>query len=374
MNAALPGWLALDAAGEGRSPTARDVAAALAAEEPGPRELAALLAPAAAPRLEEMAQRAQALTRRHFGRTITLYVPLYLSNFCSSGCVYCGFAADRRVPRRRLEPDEAEREMDSLKAMGFDEVLLLTGERTDAADYPYVRECVARAAARFDLVTVETFPMRREEYAGLVDAGCTGVTLYQETYDPGAYAALHRWGPKRDYAARLDAPERALAAGMRSVGLGVLLGLADPVRDAVRLLHHVIHLRRTWWRAGVSVSFPRQRPQTGGFAPPHPVDDAFLARLICALRLCLPDAHLVLSTREAAPFRDGMAGVGISKMSIASRTTVGGYGEPTADAGQFEVNDRRPVGEFCAMLRARGLEPVFKNWEAVYRGPVEARP
>ena len=361
-----------------------DVEAALAAERPGLRELAALLSPAAAPFAEQLAQQAQALTRRHFGRTIALYAPLYLSNYCASGCVYCGFAADRRQPRHKLSLDQVAAELAALKQMGLAEILLLTGERTPEADVDYVRECVRLAAAHFALVTVEVFPMTADEYRQLADAGCTGVTLYQETYDAERYAAVHRWGPKQDFLNRLEAPARALEAGLRLAGLGVLLGLADPVADAFRLYRHAVELEKRYWRGGYALSFPRLRPEAGGYQAEFAVDDALLARMIWALRLCLPEAHLTLSTREAPRFRDGMAGVGISRMSVASRTTVGGYDRaPTDEAGgfdtamelsasrltasQFEVSDRRGVDEFCAALCARGLEPVFKNWDAVYR-------
>jgi len=340
---------------------------AIACQEPGLRELSALLSPAAAPMLEQMAQRAQALTRRHFGRTVSLYVPLYLSSYCSSGCVYCGFASDRDTPRHRLTLDDIRTELAAVKAMGFDEVLLLTGERTPQADFDYVHAAVTTAAKIFHNVTIETFPMTESEYASLAQAGCTGLTLYQETYDPMLYERMHRWGPKRDYAARLDAPARALAGGLRRAGLGVLLGLGDPVRDALCLYQHARHLRQRFWRAGVAVSFPRIRPQSGGFEPEYPVSERRLAQIIFAFRICLPDVPLALSTRESAAFRDGMAGVGINKMSVASRTTVGGYANETAEESQFEVSDNRTVEEFCAMLAENELEPVFKNWDKAYR-------
>jgi 2-iminoacetate synthase len=338
------------------------------------QELSQLLSPQSQVSLESLAHRAQAITQRRFGRTIALYVPLYLSNFCSSGCAYCGFAADRQTPRKRLSFEEVDRELATLKEMGFEEVLLLTGERTPQAGVEYLAACVELASKKFHRVTVETFPMSVEEYRLLVQAGCTGVTLYQETYDRAQYDLLHRWGPKKDYDARLEAPARALEAGMRTVGLGVLLGLADPVADAQALFQHVRSLEKRFWRAGFSISFPRIRPQAGGFQPLFEVNDRFLARLIFAFRICLPDVELVLSTRERAAFRDGMAGLGITKMSIASRTTVGGYQAQTSSEsdGQFEVSDERTVDEFCQALRARQLEPVFKNWDSVYRGTVQS--
>jgi 2-iminoacetate synthase len=346
---------------------AAEVQRALCAESPDEASLAALLSPAAADFLEPMAARAQALTRRHFGNTVQLYVPLYLSSWCSGGCAYCGFAADRHADRHALDADSVERELSALKTMGFEEILLLTGERSPHADLAYLRDSVQRAARRFHNVTIEVFPMAEEEYRTLAEVGCTGVTLYQETYHPETYARMHRWGPKKDFFQRLDAPERALRGGLRFAGLGALLGLTDPRYDLLALYRHIRHLQKACWRAGLSASFPRLRSEVGGFTAPHPVSEQQLAQYIFAFRIVLPDVPLVLSTREGAAFRDGMAGLGISKMSIASKTTVGGYGTAGSQEGQFDVNDSRTLDEFCAMLRKKGLDPVFKNWDGVYR-------
>jgi len=351
-----------------RTADRRAVGRALASESPTTAELAALLSPAAQEFLEPMARQAQALTRWHFGLTIALYAPLYLSDYCSGGCVYCGFAADRRRPRRRLETADIISELDALKALGFEDILLLTGERTPQADFAYLRQAVALAAERFHLITIEAFPMSAEEYRELAEAGCTGLTVYQETYDPETYERMHRWGPKRNYLNRVETPARALAGGLRTAGLGVLLGLADPVADAIALFRHLDHLRKDFWQAGVSVSFPRICPQPGGFTPPYPVNDRFLAQMIFAFRICMPDVPLVLSTRESAAFRDGIAGIGINKMSITSKTTVGGYHEEiAAEDSQFLISDNRDIDTFFSVLRHKGLEPVFKNWESVYR-------
>jgi len=346
-----------------------DVERAMSSASPGIREFTALISPAAAGSMERMAQRAQSLTRKHFGRTISLYVPLYLSNYCSGGCVYCGFASDRKQPRRRLEPGELEAEISALKQKGFDDVLLLTGERTFDADFGYLLKCVKVAAGIFHNVTVEAFAMLAGEYGKLAEAGCTGITLYQETYDRRLYSMLHRWGEKRDYEFRLEAPSRALEGGMRTVGIGALLGLADPLSDAICLFQHASYLRKKFWKAGVLVSFPRICAQYGDFKPGYEVDDNLLAQLIFAFRICFPDMPLVLSTRERAEFRDGIAGIGISRMSVASKTTVGGYHHVIKghEKGQFDVSDSRNVKTFCRAMRKKGLEPVFKNWESVFR-------
>lgn len=369
MTARVPDWLDAEpwmavAAGADRTAAER----AIQAPRVGEAEFAMLLSSAAARLLEPMAHRAQELTRRYFGRTISLYAPLYLSDYCSSGCVYCGFASDRKQPRRRLDFAALRDELAELKRRGLEEVLLLTGERTPEADYRYLRNCVAIAAELFHSVSVEAFSMTTEEYRGLAAAGCTGVTVYQETYDPVQYEKLHRWGPKRNYATRLDTPSRVLQSGIRTVGLGVLFGLADPIRDAICLFRHVNFLSRIYWRGGITISFPRVCPQEGGFVPPVPVSETLLAQIIFAFRIALPTVPLVLSTRESPLFRDGIAGVGISKMSVASRTVVGGYRHHSnGEIGQFEVNDTRSVEQFCAMLKRKQLEPVFKNWDMTYR-------
>ncbi|NTU54012.1 MAG: 2-iminoacetate synthase ThiH [Chlorobiaceae bacterium] len=324
--------------------------------------------------LERLAAEAQAVTLRRFGRIISLYAPLYLSNFCSSGCVYCGFASDRTSPRRKLDASEIEKELLAMKALGISDVLLLTGERTNAVGFDYLCRAVEVAARHMPRVAVEAFPMSIAEYRGLAECGCTAITIYQETYDPENYGKLHRWGPKQDFLERLETPERALAGGIRSVGIGALLGLSEPVGEALALMRHARHLCHTWWKAGVSVSFPRIRPQEGEYRPQFTVSDRFLARMIFAFRIGMPDIDLVLSTRENPEFRDGMAGLGITRMSIASRTTVGGYVESdTASARQFEVSDNRSAKEFCLALRSKGLDPVFKNWDSAYNEPVTCK-
>ena len=340
-----------------------------AGPNPESRRLARLLMPTAPDQLEAMAETARTLTQRHFGRTISLYVPLYLSNHCDGGCAYCGYASDRDQPRARLEQADLKLELTALKDQGFEDVLLLTGERSDQADFNYLLDSVASAAAVFHTVTIESFAMTTAEYRQLVDAGCTGITLYQETYDRDVYAVLHRWGAKRDFDFRLEAPARALDAGMRTAGLGVLLGLADPMDDLVSLFEHVRRLRKDYWQAGTALSFPRICSQRGEFVPDHVITDEFLAQAILAFRICMPDMPLVLSTRESASFRDGMAGLGISRMSVGSQTTVGGYAAPAQTPnGQFTVSDDRDVATFCRAIRNKGLEPVFKNWESVFSG------
>ena len=363
-----PDWLAPDQwLDHSRNATPHDVERAIHARHHSEEDFAALISPAATPMLESMAQRARLLTQQHFGNTISLYAPLYLSDYCSAGCVYCGFSSDLEKPRKRLTTSQTSAEIESMKSHGFDEILLLTGDRTKEANTDYLVEHTAVAANHVNQISVETFAMTTEEYSRLVDAGCTSVALYQETYDTQQFIDSHRWGPKVHYLNRLEAPSRALQAGMRSISLGVLLGLADPRADTLALYRHARHLLSRHWQSGIAISFPRIRPQLGDFKATTPVSEQALAQIIFAFRICFPEIGLNLSTRETPAFRDGMAGVGVNKMSVASKTTVGGYAEATDASGQFDISDERSVETFCHSLRARGLEPVFKSWDAVYR-------
>jgi 2-iminoacetate synthase len=345
-----------------------DVRRALGRERLQPADLGALLSRAAAPYLDEMAARATAVTLRRFGRTVVLYAPLYLSNECVNRCTYCGFAHERAVLRRTLDHAELLAEARRLRDEGFGHVLLLTGEDRKAAPVPWIADAVAASRTVFDSAAVEIYPLDRDGYASLVDAGCDGVTLYQESYDPEVYARVHPRGPKADYEGRMLAPARAAAAGMRWVSIGALLGLSDWRAEGLAMALHGRALRKAHWRTRLAIGFPRLRDDPGADVPLQPLDDRELTQLIVAMRLFLPDADLVLSTREQAALRDALVGVGITRMSAGSRTSPGGYAlEADAGAGeQFAVTDRRTPAEVSAMLAGQGFEPVWKDWDRAF--------
>ena len=347
------------------------IEAAIYSKNPTIRELALLLSPSAKTFIEPMAQRAKYLTQRYFGKTISLYSPLYLSNYCNGGCVYCGIAADRRADRLVLNNKQLSKEIEELSASGIDEIVLLTGERMPEADVDYLENAIKLSSKKISSINIEVFPMLENEYRILANAGCTGVTLYQETYDPIVYEKMHRWGDKRDFYNRLHAPERALKGGLRTIGLGALLGLANPVFDMLCLYNHANYILKNFWQSGISISFPRIKPQLGEFRANFPVNELMLSQYIFALRICLPTVPLLLSTRESATIRDGLAGLGISKMSVASKTTVGGYSSNIEKSTeQFEISDNRDIKMFCNALRRKNLEAVFKNYDSIYREPV----
>ena len=327
-------------------------------------DFAALLSPDARPHLEELAQRAHETTVRRFGRTVHLFAPLYLSNECVSVCTYCGFSAGNEIARRTLSPVEVLAEGLALKARGFRHLLLVSGEHARIVSKDYLVECVGVLAPEIPSLSVEVQVWDTATYRRLVDAGCDGVVVYQETYDRSTYADVHLLGKKRNYEWRLEALDRAAEAGVRRLGIGVLLGLHPDWRaDAVALAAHAQSLMKRHWRCEVSVSLPRLRPAAGGFEPVEAVDDVSYVQLLCALRLLLPDVGITLSTRERPELRDALVRLGVTSMSAGSHTEPGGYASPSDAEPQFEISDTRSAGEVAAVLRAAGYDPVWKDWQ-----------
>ena len=350
------------------SRTARDVSAALGAAgryEPG--HLAALVSPAAEAALEPLAQLAAGWTRQRFGRAVQFFAPLYVSNFCCNGCSYCGFnQATLNTVRRALTLDEAESEAECLARQGFGHILLVAGEDLKNTPPAYFAELTRRIRHRFASVQIEIYSLSLADYRLLVEAGVDGMTMFQETYHPEVYARFHPSGPKRDYANRIDSYERAAQAGMTFLGLGSLLGINDWREEAFYLGLHAAYLQKRYWRASVAISFPRMRPAHGGLTPPHPVSDANLVQLMCALRAQLPDVTMTLSTRESPGFRERLVRLAATKMSAGAKTTPGGYTEKTEAEAQFEVADKRSLPEVAAAIAALGFDPVMKDWDRAY--------
>ena len=356
-----------------RACTAREVERALGRERRGPEDLAALLSPAAEPYLEAMAREAHRITRCRFGRVIQMYAPLYVSNECTNGCLYCGFSRRNRVKRRTLTPAEAESEARILLEAGFRHILIVSGESPRHVDTDYLAALSLALAGRFASISIEVQPLSCGDYRRLSASGVDGLVSYQETYDPEAYARFHPSGPKRDFSFRLATAERGGAAGLRRLGIGALLGLSDWRAEGWFTGLHAGFLQKTFWRTHVSISFPRLRPTAGGFSPPHPVDDRALVQLVCALRLVHPDCGLVLSTRERAELREHLLPLGITQMSAGSRTEPGGYSHEREAERQFEVDDTRPPAEVAEGIARLGYEPVWKDWDAEFLAPRRGR-
>jgi 2-iminoacetate synthase len=345
-----------------------DVELALAGKHINAKGLAALLSPAAEPFLVEMAKRSSLLTAQRFGKTTQLYAPIYLSNYCTNRCAYCGFSADNRIARRCLSFDEAEKEADILHQRGFQHILLVSGEAESAVDTDYLEELALRLRGRFAAVSIEVQPLSTDDYRRLFKAGITAVAVYQETYNPEMYRQVHLSGKKIDYDYRLETPARVAAAGMREVGIGALLGLTDWRAEGLAIGLHLAWLRKNFWSTAFTVSFPRLRPAAGEFEPLEIVSEKNLSQLIFALRLFDPDVGLILSTREEARYRDGMLGLGPTRYSAGSCTSPGGYSNPGETVGeQFSVGDQRSVGEVALAIAAKGFDPVSKDWDSAFQ-------
>jgi 2-iminoacetate synthase len=333
----------------------------------GLEDFATLLSPAISDdQLETLARRSQQLTRQRFGRVMLLYTPLYLSNECHNGCLYCGFNADNQLRRKTLSVQEIESEARILSRQGFRHMLLLTGEAPEVAGIEYLEQAVKTVKEYCGSVSIEVYPLDQPGYERMVAAGVDSLTLYQETYDRELYEQLHPYGPKSDYLSRLEAPEGAGRAGLRRIGIGSLLGLGAGLSDVFYTGLHALYLARRFWRTQVSISFPRLRPAAGGFQPQTVITDRQLTQFICALRLLLPDAGLVLSTRESAELRDRLIPLGITQMSAGSCTAPGGYGGNGDNSGQFEISDARTPAEIETLLQKQGYEAVWKDWDGAF--------
>lgn len=346
-----------------------DVDRALAREDRTPADLAALLSPHAIPRLETIAREAQRLTRWHFGRTIGLYVPLYISNVCGADCVYCGYSVRSgiKLRRRTLTETEIRRECQALARQGFQNVLLLTGEARRALPVEAIAQAVSIAHEFFPSVSAEVYSLDEKDYRMLVERGLEGVTLYMETYDRPTYAQVHLKGEKTNYEYRLDAIERAGRAGARQLSIGALLGLYDWRIDGFWTGLHARYLQKVCWQSAVSISFPRLLHVPPRFTIPRAVSERELVQLMLALRLFLPEAGFNLSTRENPGFRDKLIPLGVTMMSAGSSTRPGGYatyGEETLE--QFEIEDRRNPAEVAESIRKAGYDPVWKDFDRAF--------
>ena len=354
-------------------------------------DFAHLISPAAAELLEPLGHRARQLTLQRFGKVIRLFAPLYLSNECINNCRYCGFSRDNPILRVTLSVAEARREAEALLAEGFRNILLVSGEHPKFVSDSYLAECIGTLHEITPSVSLEVGPMETDAYRPLVHAGADGLVVYQETYAREIYAEMHTAGPKRNFAWRLETPERGYAAGFRRLGIGALYGLADWRTEALSVAAHALYLLRHCWKASLTISLPRLRPCAGEFQPLTHMSDREMVQLVCAFRVMFPDVGLVLSTRESPRLRDGLVPLGITLMSAGSHTEPGGYtgagqsklhhtdhgrirelgasewttnGQPAHATEQFHIADERPAHEVAERIRGLGYEPVWKDWDA----------
>lgn len=329
-----------------------------------PLDYLCLLSQAAAPLLEEMAQVSHGLTGQNFGNAVNIFTPLYISDFCNNQCVYCGFNARNKQKRRHLEVSEAAAEAFAIADAGFQHILLLTGDARQISSPDYIAQVVRAIKHRFASIGIEVYALSLDEYRELIESGVDSMTMFQETYNPELYSRLHPVGPKRDYAWRLDAPARAARAGMRSIGLGALLGLDSFAFDAFATGLHAWWLQRAFPGVEISVSIPRIRPHEGDFEVEHAVSDRELAQYVAALRCFLPRAGITCSSRESGFMRDHLVPLGVTRVSAGVSTAVGGRATADPDnQGQFEIADCRSLEQMRQDLARLGYQATVKDWE-----------
>ncbi len=346
--------------------TATDVEFALSKPQRNLEDFKALISPAAAAYLEEMAQLSQQLTLKRFGKTMQLYAPLYLSNECQNICTYCGFSLDNPMRRRTLNGVEILKEVAALKDMKYDHVLLVTGEANKTVGLDYFKNAIGIIRPHFSHIAMEVQPLDQEEYEQLIDLGLNTVLVYQETYHKGKYKTHHPKGKKSNFYYRLDTPDRLGRAGIYKMGLGCLIGLEDWRTDSFFTALHLNYLERNYWQTKYSISFPRLRPFSGGFTPEVVITDPELVQLICAWRIFNEEIELSISTRESAHFRNNIIKLGITSMSAGSKTNPGGYAVEPQSLEQFEISDERSPAQIERMLQTAGYEPVWKDWDITY--------
>ena len=346
------------------SKTAADVEAALHKEYLDVEDFKALISPAAQPYLEVMARLSQQYTLQRFGKTISMFVPLYITNSCTNFCIYCGFNHNNPMSRIILTEEEIVNEYKAIKKLApFENLLLVTGENPAKAGVPYIERALQLAKPYFSNLQIEVMPLKAEEYERLTHSGLNGVICFQETYNKANYNIYHPKGMKSKFDWRVNAFDRMGQAGVHKIGMGVLIGLEDWHTDITMMAYHLRYLQKHYWKTKYSVNFPRMRPSEGHFQPNVVMSDRELAQVTFAMRIFDHDVDISYSTRESAQFRNNMATLGVTTMSAESKTEPGGYFTYPQSLEQFHVSDERTAVQVERDLKALGREPVWKDWD-----------
>ena len=320
---------------------------------------------------EEMFALARDIKQRFYGNRIVMFAPLYLSNYCVNGCVYCPYhAKNKTIRRRKLTQDEIRREVIALQDMGHKRLALETGEDPVRNPIEYVLESIRtiygikHRNGAIRRVNVNIAATTVENYRKLKEAGIGTYILFQETYNRQNYETLHPTGPKHDYAYHTEAMDRAMTGSIDDVGIGVLFGLETYRYDFIGLLMHAEHLEARFGVGPHTISVPRLCPaddiDTAGFA--NCVPDAVFHRIVAVLRIAVPYTGMIVSTRESPASRAKVLELGVSQLSGGSRTSVGGYVQEEKtdeNSAQFDVSDRRSLDEVVAWLLDLGYIPSF---------------
>lgn len=344
--------------------TPADVQQALQKDAINISDFQALISPAASPFLEDMVKKSISITQKRFGKTMQLYIPLYLSNSCTNACVYCGFNHTNSFDRKILTLEEVRAEALEIKNMGFEHILLVAGEDNTRCGVAYMNKMMEELQDIFSLISIEIQPMETEEYMQLKQHGLHAVYIYQETYNQENYKNYHPTGKKSNYRYRLETPDRLGKAGIHKIGLGCLLGLEDWRIDSFFTALHLQYLERQYWQTKYAISFPRLRPHAGVFTSKHSTSQRDLVQLMCAYRLLNEQVEISITTREDAKFRDNILSFGATSYSAGSKTNPGGYAADNESLEQFSVHDDRSVVEITNMIRNKGYQVIWKDWDS----------
>lgn len=324
-----------------------------------------LLSPKAEDYLEEMAQKAHNISLRQFGRTILLYTPMYLSNYCVNKCLYCGYNVENGIKRKKLTLKEVEEEGKIIYEMGYRHILILTGESRKHSPISYIKDCVKVLKKYFSSIAIEIYPLEEKEYKEFIDSGVDSLTLYQEVYNEETYKKVHVAGPKSNYIYRLDAPERAAKAKINSLGIGALLGLDDWRKEAFFTGLHGKYIEKNYPDVELTLSAPRIRPHAGNFKYIREVTDGNIGQVLLAYKIFIQRAGINITTRERSEFRDNLIPLGVTKMSASVSTEVGGHSSKDKGDKQFEIADNRSLEDIKDSIRSKGYQPIFKDWEPI---------
>ena len=351
------------------SKTESDVLRALAKERCDVEDFMALISPAAEKYIEPMAQLSKKYTEERFGKVMSMFIPLYITNSCTNSCVYCSFHVYNKMPRKILTFSQIEDEYKAIKKLApFENILLVTGENPAKAGIPYLAKAIDIAKKYFSNIKIEVMPLKAEEYYELTKHGLNGVICFQETYHRENYKIYHPAGMKSKFEWRLNGFDRMGQAGVHSIGMGALLGLEKEWRtDVTMMAYHLRYLQKHYWKTKYSVNFPRMRPaQNEGFQPNCFVTDKELAQVTFAMRIFDHDVDISYSTREPQFIRDNMCTLGVTTMSAESKVNPGGYHTYPQALEQFTVSDDRTAKEINRRLKELGREPVWKDWDASF--------
>lgn len=318
---------------------------------------------------QEIYALAEQIKKDFYGNRIVMFAPLYLSNYCVNGCVYCPFhAKNGHIPRKKLTQEEIRREVIALQDMGHKRLALETGEDPVNCPIEYVLESIRTIYSiqhkngAIRRVNVNIAATTVENYRKLKEAGIGTYILFQETYHKESYEKLHPTGPKHDYAYHTEAMDRAMEAGIDDVGIGVLFGLERYRYEFAGLLMHGEHLEAAYGVGPHTISVPRIRRaddiDPGDFD--HGIDDDTFAKLVACIRIAVPYTGMIISTRESRQCRERVLHLGVSQISGGSRTSVGGYAEEEEESSaQFDVSDNRTLDEVVKWLMELGYLPSF---------------